>query len=143
MSAPDRAAEESDRRAEESEFVRSYTLTGGRTRPRHLLGLDSVLEAGSGRPGPGQAEECRRIVALCRERRCSVAELAGRLGRPVTAVKVLVSDLLDTDALVLPVIDPYISSDGDADRRPSGQLLVALSAGLKKRFPNAIDRQAG
>ncbi|MEV0694212.1 DUF742 domain-containing protein [Streptomyces sp. NPDC050388] len=124
--------------AEESAFVRTYTLTGGRTRPRHLLGLETVLEAGPGRPGPGQAEECRQIVALCREHRRSVAELAGRLGRPVTAVKILISDLLDADALVVPLANPYASSGQDEDPRPTTQLLAALSAGLKRKWPNAI-----
>ncbi len=95
------------RAAEESAFVRTYAVTRGRTKPRHLLALETVLEAGQGRPGPAQAEECGEILALCRERRRSVVELAGRLGRPVTAVKVLVSDLLDADALVVPP-DPVL-----------------------------------
>ncbi|MEU2227022.1 DUF742 domain-containing protein [Streptomyces sp. NPDC018347] len=124
--------------AEESTFVRTYTLTRGRTRPRHLLGLDTVLEAGPGRPGPVQAEECEEILALCRERRRSVTELAGRLGRPVTAVKVLVSDLLDADALVVPVTAPYAAYDTGSDAGPSTQLLAALSAGLKRKWPDAI-----
>jgi hypothetical protein len=121
--------------AEDSTFVRTYTLTRGRTRPRHLLGLDTVLDAGPGRPGPGQAEECAEILALCREHRRSVTELAGRLGRPVTAVKILISDLLDADALVVPVT-AYAASDAHA--RPSAQLLAALSSGLKRKWPDAI-----
>ncbi|MFJ4695544.1 DUF742 domain-containing protein [Streptomyces sp. NPDC088766] len=125
------------RAAEESTFVRTYTLTRGRTKPRHLLGLDTVLEAGSGRHGPAQAEECAEILALCRAHRRSVTELAGRLGRPVTAVKVLVSDLLDADALVVPVTAPYAASGSDSDAGPSTQLLAAVSAGLKRKFPNA------
>ncbi|MEV8128622.1 DUF742 domain-containing protein [Streptomyces sp. NPDC085944] len=125
------------RAAEEATFVRTYTLTRGRTKPRHLLSLDTVLEAGSGRPGPAQAEECAEILALCRAHRRSVTELAGRLGRPVTAVKVLVSDLLDADALVVPVTAPYAASGSDSDAGPSTQLLAAVSAGLKRKFPNA------
>lgn len=118
--------------------MRTYTLTRGRTKPRHLLGLDTVLEAGPGRPGPAQAEECAEIFALCRARRRSVTELAGRLRRPVTAVKVLVSDLLDADALVVPVTAPYPASGSDSDAGPSIQLLAALSAGLKRKWPDAI-----
>lgn len=124
------------RATEESMFVRTYTLTRGRTRPRHLLGLETVLEAGRGRPGPAQAEECEEILALCRERRRSVVELAGRLGRPVTAVKILVSDLLDADALVVPLTHPYAHTG--AETGPSTQLLAALSAGLKRKWPDAI-----
>ncbi|MEU9734110.1 DUF742 domain-containing protein [Streptomyces sp. NPDC048002] len=124
---------------EESTFVRTYTLTRGRTKPRHLLALDTVLEAGPGRPGPAQAEESARILALCRAHRRSVTELAGRLGRPVTAVKVLVSDLLDADALVVPVTAPDTASGpDDSGAGPSTQLLAALSAGLKRKWPDAL-----
>ncbi|MFE1027769.1 DUF742 domain-containing protein [Streptomyces sp. NPDC058818] len=130
------------RAAEQSTFVRTYTLTRGRTKPRHLLGLETVLEAGLGRPGPAQAEECEEILALCRERRRSVVELAGRLRRPVTAVKVLVSDLLDADALIVPLTQSY--ADAGAGSGPSTQLLAAISAGLKRKWPNAVDHsQAG
>ncbi|MFH9569060.1 DUF742 domain-containing protein [Streptomyces sp. NPDC017454] len=124
------------RLAEESAFVRTYTLTRGRTKPRHLLGLETVLEAGPRRPGPAQAEECEEILALCRERRRSVVELAGRLGRPVTAVKILVSDLLDADVLVVPLTHPYAGTGEGSG--PSTQLLAALSAGLKRKWPDAV-----
>ncbi|THC52475.1 DUF742 domain-containing protein [Streptomyces sp. A1499] len=124
------------RAAEESAFVRTYTVVRGRTRPRHLLALETVLEAGQGRPGPAQAEECVEILALCRERRRSVVELAGRLGRPVSAVKVLVSDLLDADALVVPVPQSY--ADTGAESGPSTQLLAAVIAGLKRKWPDAV-----
>jgi hypothetical protein len=120
--------------AVESGFVRTYTLTGGRTRPRHLLSMETVLEAGPGRPGPAQAEECRRIVALCREHHRSVAELAGLLGRPVTAAKILVSDLLDANAVRVAVT----AASPDQGGRLSPQLLQALSAGLRRKWPDAI-----
>ncbi|MEV7796546.1 DUF742 domain-containing protein [Streptomyces sp. NPDC087512] len=122
--------------AADANFVRTYTLTRGRTKPRHLLGLDTVLDAGPGRPGPAQVEECEEILALCRERQRSVTELAGRLRRPVTAVKVLVSDLLDADALVVPVTAPTAASHLAGG--PSTQLLAALSAGLKRKWPDAV-----
>ncbi|MEU8665438.1 DUF742 domain-containing protein [Streptomyces anulatus] len=130
--------------AEEASFVRTYTLTRGRTRPRHLLGVDTVLDAGPGRPGPGQVGECEEILALCGEHRRSVAELAGRLGRPVTAVKIIVSDLLDAHALVISVTDAYATSEEDADERPNPHLLAALAAGLKRKWPDAVTyAQAG
>ena len=124
------------RAAEESAFVRTYAVTRGRTKPRHLLALETVLEAGQGRPGPAQAEECEEILALCRERRRSVVELAGRLGRPVTAVKILVSDLLDADVLVVPLTHPYAGTGEGSG--PSTQLLAALSVGLKRKWPDAV-----
>ncbi|WP_405878571.1 DUF742 domain-containing protein [Streptomyces sp. NBC_01136] len=123
--------------AETSAFVRTYTLTGGRTRPRHTLSLETVLEPGPGRPGPGLPEECGQILGLCQQRRLSVAELAGTIGRPVTPVKILISDLLDVRALVVPVTDAYDSSDSPTGQRPTRQLLEALSAGLKARWPDA------
>ncbi|QHC18997.1 DUF742 domain-containing protein [Streptomyces sp. GF20] len=119
-------------------FVRSYLLTGGRTRPRHVLGLATVLEVGPGRSGSGQPEECEQILALCRERRRSVTELAGRLGRPVPAVKILISDLLDADALVVPVTAAFATPGTDEAAGPTPQLLAALAAGLKRKWPDAI-----
>ncbi|MEU8954858.1 DUF742 domain-containing protein [Streptomyces sp. NPDC048518] len=133
-----------DRADEDATFVRTYTLTRGRTRPRHLLSLDTVLIAGPGRPGPHQAAECEQILALCQEHQRSVTELAGQLARPVTAIKILVSDLLDAEALVISLASAYAASDVDADARPTNHLLAALAVGLKRKFPNAIpDRQAG
>lgn len=77
-----------------------------------------------------------------------MAELAGRLGRPVTAVKILVSDLLDARALVISVTDAYATSDedadADADERPNPHLLAALAAALKRKWPDAVTyAQAG
>ncbi|MFD4123839.1 DUF742 domain-containing protein [Streptomyces globisporus] len=123
--------------AAEGAFVRTYVLTRGRTRPRHRLDLDTVLEAGPGRAGPGQAEESSKILSLCGERRRSVTELAGRLGRPVTVVKILVSDLLDAHALDVAVTDAYAASGPGAHERPSPELLTALSVALKRRWPDA------
>ncbi|MFC4642333.1 DUF742 domain-containing protein [Streptomyces vulcanius] len=117
-----------------SSFVRNYTLTGGRTRPRYPLSLETELEPGSGRPGPGLPEECRQILALCQQRRRSVTELAGTIRRPVATVRVLLSDLLDTGALVVPVTTGYTepADKSPLGPRPTRQLLEALSVGLAK-----------
>ncbi|MGW5063351.1 DUF742 domain-containing protein [Streptomyces sp. NPDC004096] len=127
-----------DAAGDESSVVRNYTLTAGRTRPRYTLSLDSVLETGPGRPGPALPEECVRIVSLCQQRRRSVTELAGTLGRPVSVVRILISDLLDANALRVPATTTAPSAD------PTRQLLEALSAGLKARWPDAVSyAQAG
>ncbi|MGW1039520.1 DUF742 domain-containing protein [Streptomyces sp. bgisy153] len=124
--------------AAETSFVRNYELVKGRTRPHHLLSLETVLERGSGRPGPGLPEESRLILALCAEQRRSVTELAGTIGRPVSTVKVLISDLLDARALVLPITATYTTSDDPKlGHRPTRQLLEALSAGLRNKWPDA------
>ncbi|MGW2590314.1 DUF742 domain-containing protein [Streptomyces sp. NPDC001515] len=120
---------------EESTFIRTYTLTQGRTKARHLLAVDTVLEAGPGRPGPGQVDAHKVILGLCRDEGRSVAELAGLLDRPITAVKVLVSDLIDAHALTVSVTGAYAGSEPDG--RPTTDLLAALAAGLKRKWPNA------
>ncbi|MYR58061.1 DUF742 domain-containing protein [Streptomyces sp. SID625] len=121
---------------EEAAFVRLYTVTGGRTRPRHVLALDTVVVTGAGRAAPAHAEEHRRITALCRERPSSVAELSGRIGRPVPVVKVLVSDLLDTRALDLLAATPC-DTGAAGDARPDVQLLAAVMTALRRKWPDA------
>ncbi|MEV6028367.1 DUF742 domain-containing protein [Streptomyces sp. NPDC052036] len=122
-----------DAESHESSAVRNYLLTGGRTQPRHSLSLETVLEAGLGRPGPSLPEECGRILVLCQQRRRSVTELAGTLQRPVSVVRILISDLLDARVLRVPVAAVDTESPD-----PTRQLLEALSAGLKAKWPDAV-----
>lgn len=84
-------------------IVRLYAVTDGRTRARHHLSLHTVLGPGRRPPRPGLFEESARIVELCAQRHRPLTELAGTLALPVTAVSVLVSDLIDAGALALPV----------------------------------------
>ncbi|MET9761870.1 MULTISPECIES: DUF742 domain-containing protein [Streptomyces] len=107
-------------------------MTGGRARPRHWLSPETLLEAGEGRPGPRLAEEHRQIAQLCRQRRRSVAELAGTTRLPLTAARVLISDLIDARVLTLALTNPYAVSDSPTGDRPSPQLLEALRAGLER-----------
>uniref|UniRef100_A0AAU2ADT6 DUF742 domain-containing protein n=1 Tax=Streptomyces sp. NBC_00093 TaxID=2975649 RepID=A0AAU2ADT6_9ACTN len=122
-------------------FVRPYVVTGGRTRARHVLSPDTVLEAGQGRPGVSlTAEEYQQITSLCRQRRRSVAELAGTIRLPLAATRVLISDLVDARVLELSVTDtdaytPATAPDDPLGDRPSRQLLEKLRVGL--------DRMAG
>ncbi|MFJ6705669.1 MULTISPECIES: DUF742 domain-containing protein [unclassified Streptomyces] len=122
-------------------FVRPYLATGGRTRPRHWLSPETVLVAGSGRAGPGLSEEAyQQIVQLCRQRHRSVAELAGTIRLPLTAVRVLISDLVDARVLVLSVTAAYTpadSPDSPVGDRPTQQLLEALRAGLTRKWSDA------
>lgn len=81
--------------------VRPYTLTGGRTHPRHALRLTTCLLT---RPATGplpSGAESQTLLMLCSGSPRSVAELAGHLRQPVQVVKVLVGDLLDAEALAL------------------------------------------
>ncbi|MBV9026910.1 MAG: DUF742 domain-containing protein [Streptomycetaceae bacterium] len=123
---------------EDSTQVRPYAVTSGRTQPRHLLSLESVLEAGSAEPAGTASPEAAQILALCRSHRRSIAELSGTIGQPVPVVKVLVSDLLDARALWLPVTTPFY--DSPTGPRPHTQLLEAVSAGLRNLWPDAASK---
>ncbi|MEU5335581.1 DUF742 domain-containing protein [Streptomyces asoensis] len=112
-------------------IVRLYAITDGRTRPRHALSLHTVLGPGRRRPHPGVGEESTQIIDLCRQRRRPLAELAGTTGLHVAAVRVLVSDLIDAGSLTVPVPDMPDGAD------PSLQMLFAVSAGLRRKYPNA------
>lgn len=119
-------------------FVRPYLVTRGRTRPRHWLSPESMLKAGNGRAGPGQSEgEYQQIAELCRQRHRSVAELAGTVHLPLTAARVLISDLVDARVLVLCVSTAYTPSNSPTGNDPTHQLLEALRAGLVRKWPEA------
>ncbi|MFE1289656.1 DUF742 domain-containing protein [Streptomyces sp. NPDC058751] len=122
-SGPGSATDETD------SIVRLYAVTDGRTRARHRLSMHTVLGPGPRSP-QDLSEESVQIVVLCRERTRPLVELAGTLDLHVAAVTVLVSDLIDAGALSLPVPD-VPGQDRDV------QTLFALSAALKRRFPNA------
>ncbi|MEU0027417.1 DUF742 domain-containing protein [Streptomyces sp. NPDC006335] len=116
-------------------FVRNYVLTGGRTRARHMLSADTMVEAGPGHPGRFFTDgEYHQFIALCRVRCRSVTELAGTVGVPLSVARVLISDLLDARVLVLPVVGTgFERADSPDDPRgdsPSRQLLEKLRVGL-------------
>ncbi|GHJ28558.1 hypothetical protein TPA0910_29910 [Streptomyces hygroscopicus subsp. sporocinereus] len=96
-----------------------------------MLSPETMLQVGDGRAGPGLLEgEYQQITQLCRQRRRSVAELAGTIRLPLTATRVLISDLIDARVLVLTVTTPYTPTDAPVGNRPTPQLLEALRAGL-------------
>ncbi|MCX4761927.1 DUF742 domain-containing protein [Streptomyces sp. NBC_01275] len=110
-------------------IVRLYAVTDGRTRARHRLSMHTVLGPGR-RPPRSMPEESVQIVELCRQHRRPLAELAGTLSLHVAAVTVLVSDLIDAGALKVHVpVAPGENRDV--------QTLMAVSAGLKRRWPGA------
>ncbi|MEU9270037.1 DUF742 domain-containing protein [Streptomyces sp. NPDC048251] len=122
----------SDRPVDETDtIVRLYAITDGRARPRHALSLHTVLGPGRRRPHPGIGEESAQIIDLCRQRRRPLAELAGTTGLHVAAVRVLVSDLIDAGSLAVPASHTPDGQDPDL------QMLYAVSAGLKRKYPNA------
>jgi hypothetical protein len=88
----------------DSGLVRPYTITGGRTshpaQDRAFSLITQVLtrdpEVDTALMEPEQAA----ILDLCRELPMGVADIAARLNLPVSVVKVLLGDLLDS-SLVL------------------------------------------
>ncbi|MGC5000704.1 DUF742 domain-containing protein [Streptomyces sp. DT195] len=115
-------------------------MTGGRTRTRHHLSVDTILQPRAGRPGPmGRPEEYQQVLDLCRQQRRTIAELAGTLHRPVTAVTVVVADLLDAKELTV-----YVDTAFENDRA-TPQLIQALVASLRREWPDAQNhlRHAG
>lgn len=74
---------------------RLYTVTGGRSRT-DSIDLDLVtLIVSESEPSPGMQSEHVRILRMC-HRPAAVVEISAELGMPVSVVKILLADLLDT-----------------------------------------------
>jgi hypothetical protein len=116
---------------EETQDVRPYALTGGRTTPRHSLRLLSQLVARAEVSPAGLVPEAEAALELCQDQPRSVAEVAGHLGLPVLVTKIILSDLIDSGALTVPVTDTPDAPHANT------QLLEAVLAGLRYKFPDA------
>lgn len=110
----------------DAEEVRPYAITGGRTRPQHSMRLVTLLKAEETARVQGVGPESARAVELCRDQPRSVAEIAARLGLPVQATKIVLSDLIDCGALVIALPGPGVSDHL--------QVLEALRSGLEARL---------
>jgi hypothetical protein len=83
-------------------LVRPFAVTKGRA-GKDLYNLDIltlVMTARSDADNAGLDREYREILRLCQYRALSVAELAAHLNLLLAAVKVLVSDLIDSGHLI-------------------------------------------
>lgn len=109
---------------EDTQDVRPYAVTGGRTEPRHQMRLASLLRARRG-AAAGATPEAEQILGLCRQGARSVAEIAGTIRQPVLITKVLLSDLIDSGGVVMAV---------PTAERPSRETLEALLAGMQKKW---------
>lgn len=74
---------------------RLYTVTGGRSRADDSPFDVVTLVVAECDPAPGMQSEHARILELCRYP-TAVVELSADLGLPVSIVKILLGDLLDT-----------------------------------------------
>lgn len=80
--------------------VRPYVMTGGRTRSRIELALETLVSAVP-RPHAGpQLAEQRAVMALCRQPR-AIAEIAALLRLPIGVARVLVGDLAAAGAVAV------------------------------------------
>jgi hypothetical protein len=73
---------------------RLYTVTGGRSHADDSFDLVTLVVSESG-PTPGMQSEHVRILQLCRHP-TAVVEIAAELKLPITVVRILLGDLLDT-----------------------------------------------
>jgi hypothetical protein len=79
--------------------VRPYVRTGGRTRSRTELALETLVTV-SGQPGSPPNLEYRNMVALCDVPR-SIAEVAALSALPVGVARVLIGDLAEQGLLTV------------------------------------------
>ena len=109
----------------EPQEPRLYAVTGGRTAASRVLHIESLLVLGSTGSTHQLSAEARLVLAVCGQRSVAVAEIANALGQPVWAAKVLISDLLDIGALLLPT-----PTNLHPERDP--QLLLRVVEGLRR-----------
>lgn len=74
--------------------VRSYVLTGGRTRAREGVGYDTLVRTVPGASTAGLPPEKVRIMELA-AKPISAAELSAYIGIPIGVALILTSDLAD------------------------------------------------
>lgn len=107
--------------------VRPYLTTGGRTEVDPRVRVDSTVMA-TGRIDPSQIRaDHGQALDLCR-RPASVAELAAQLGQTVQITKVLVSDLIGVNAVIMRDA-PHVTTRA---HEPDLTILEAVLSGLRK-----------
>jgi hypothetical protein len=107
--------------------VRSYVLTGGRTRTRTNLPFETLVRVTErGRTASGRlALERKEIVVRC-EQPLSIAEISAHLHIPLGVARVIVGDM--TDEGLLTASAPQHTGAGD---RPDLSLLERVLDGLQ------------
>src|SRR5689334_18186024 len=107
-------------------MVRPYTMTGGRTRPRSEVAIESVVTSVPYPPRDPSTltPEFQAIIGLCREWR-SVAEISALLRLPLGVTRVLIADMAYEGLLRLHQSN---TAEGPTDIR----LLERVLSGLRK-----------
>jgi hypothetical protein len=107
-------------------LVRPYAMTGGRTRPRVDIAMESLITTtvrGDHDAG-ARGHDWQRIAELCHQVQ-SLAEIAAHLGVPLGVARVIVGDM--TEAGLLDVHAP-----GRLDDQLGTYLLERVLSGLRK-----------
>jgi hypothetical protein len=107
--------------------VRSYVLTGGRTRSNADLPLETLVKVtpqGTS-AAPRLALERKKIISLC-TRPLSIAEVSAHLSIPLGVARVLVGDMAEEGFLTS--YKPQHATTGD---RPDLKLLERVLDGLQ------------
>ncbi|PRY01741.1 DUF742 domain-containing protein [Allonocardiopsis opalescens] len=115
-------------RRRRSTRIRPYTFTGGRTRSRHPLMVQTLVSVADPMASPprNMMPESRDIYELCREAR-SVAEVSAELKIPLGVTQVLLSDLADQGIVF---IHPTITGHSPSEN----QVLERALRGLERLF---------
>ncbi|MEU4107266.1 MULTISPECIES: DUF742 domain-containing protein [unclassified Streptomyces] len=87
---------------------RLYTVTNGRSSVDDTLDLVTLIVAECN-PTTGMQSEHARILTLC-QHPTSVVEISAELGLPITVVRILLGDLLDTGRITArhPPVNPSL-----------------------------------
>jgi hypothetical protein len=105
---------------------RLYIVTGGRSRADDAR-LDLVaLVVSESQPTAGMQSEHAAILRICRTP-TAVVEISADLALPVSVVRILLADLLDTGKIT--ARHPTMSR---GDRLPDSELLKQVLVGLQK-----------
>jgi Protein of unknown function (DUF742) len=104
---------------------RLYTITGGRSRADESR-LDLVtLIVGECDPTPGMQSEHVKILQMCR-RPTAVVEISSELRLPVSIVKILLCDLLDTGRVTARHPSSAVTESSSSDSAMLKQVLIGL-----------------
>jgi hypothetical protein len=121
---------EFERQPEETSVVRPYALTGGRTKARHPLELETLISvsdlAGAQVDLTTVQFEHRSIMEECRTPR-SVAEIAALLRVPLGVARVLISDAADAGLIT---VHKTVSGNGDGEAH--FMLMERVLSGLRR-----------
>ncbi|WP_035854435.1 DUF742 domain-containing protein [Cryptosporangium arvum] len=109
---------------DETEAVRPYAVTGGRTTPSVPVDLMALVRATGSVPEHHLDPDQLYAVHACAREPRTVAELAATLRRPVQVTKILISDLIGLGAVRMRT--PVAAIGGHTHERLLEKLLDGL-----------------